>query len=779
MEQVRDDVETTPGLTAKDFRKVAPNGFGNPYNSYAHSMIWFQNHLYVGTTRANLAYRGKWHAYQNPEWLGEIWPVKIPEGLFDIDLRAEIWRYHPPTDTWSKVFTPPMVRGIDGFEVPLSIGFRVMTSFQGKSDPAPVVYVPTWGSHQTPATVMLRSADGVNFEKVSEPGLGLPDPKPRALRGLVPFKGRLFTSPAIGQQRRQPNIAGAAVIYVSSDPAQGNWKLACEPYFGNLNNLTVFQMGSFYGYLYAGTVNVKEGFQIWKTDAEGQPPFKWKKVISHGAYRGELNQGAITMQPFMNHLYIGTGIQGGGFDTDNMVGPAPPEVIRIHPDDSWDLVVGEPRVTPDGLKVPMSGLGPGFGNPFAGYIWSMCVHEGWLYIGNSVWTLFLRYSKKGERWPDVLRKTLTLENIEKLLQKSGGCDLWRSRDGLSWIPVTQNGLDNYFNLGFRTMVSTPYGLFVGTANPFAPEIAVKRVAGWNYEYNPKGGLEVWLGSHRSVSTGCSVFLEETPNSLTRRHHIANKMKENEKELLERLIDQFYGGSTFRHMGFWCEGIDNAKTACENLMDEILAFLAEKKGTIIDIGCGLGATTQYLLKYFSPNAVWGVTNNKTDLDVCQKTVPHVKFVYRKLPKLKVPEESFDFVIWVKGLHQLCARQELIKEAFSILKPGGRLVCFDMLYTMIQKGRILKNIWNFEHSVRTVDEYRDLLLSAGLNIVQLKDVTSECLEGFRKHVGRYFGLKKLSGEIDHETFQNIEGYLLKTETPIRHCLVISGYKPRREH
>ena len=47
------------------------------------------------------------------------------------------------------------------------------------------------------------------------------------------------------------------------------------------------------------------------------------------------------------------------------------------------------------------------------------------------------------------------------------------------------------------MVSTEHGLFVGVANPFSPEVAVRRTVGWNYEENQNGGLEIWLGSRHA------------------------------------------------------------------------------------------------------------------------------------------------------------------------------------------------------------------------------------------------------------------------------------------
>ena len=248
------------GLSENNFRRIAERGFGDPYNAYPHAMTWHKGHLYVGTTRANLAYRGRWRYETDQRLLGEIWPVRIPVGLFDFDLRAEIWRYHPPADEWKRVFKSPLVKGIDGFDVPLSIGFRAIISFKGTSDPKAVLYIPTWGSHQTPEAVMLRSEDGAHFEISSEPGLGFPDPyKPRAIRAFTTYKGRVFIAPAVGAKRMEPNTSGFMVILVSEDPASARWEFASEPHFGDPNNMTVFHMAEYNGFLYAGTMNVNEG----------------------------------------------------------------------------------------------------------------------------------------------------------------------------------------------------------------------------------------------------------------------------------------------------------------------------------------------------------------------------------------------------------------------------------------------------------------------------------------------------------------------------------------
>jgi hypothetical protein len=477
--------EPTSGLGISNFRKICENGFGDRNNAYAHSMAWFQNHLYVATTRANFCLL----RHSQPHLNIDIWPVECSNPLYSPEFeqtqaRPEIWRYNPLLNHWERVYQSPMFRSDEGDEFSRELGYRGMVVFQGESDNEPALYTSTWSRSRGLGPLILRSDNGKTFEPVSKPGLiGLPI---TSLRLLVPFKGRLFTAPT-GAARGNPNTSGVPVIYESSDPAQGEWQPINEPGFGDLNNRTIFELIGFGDYLYAGTIN-NNGFQLWRTLAEGKPPYHWTNVITNGADRGSINQIAISTMVFKDALYVGTGIQNGGYDHLNKIGPAGAEILRIHHDGSWDVVVGEAR----NGKRPLSGLYAGFNNLFTGYIWRMGVHEGWLYAGTMDWSTILRYLMLEGR-PDKVVRVLGQIGLENIVQHQGGCDLWRSFDGENWLPVTRQGFGNLYNYGIRNIVSSPHGLFIGTANPFGPRVAKQINGQWTYVDNPDGGLEVWLG----------------------------------------------------------------------------------------------------------------------------------------------------------------------------------------------------------------------------------------------------------------------------------------------
>ena len=95
--------------------------------------------------------------------------------------------------------------------------------------------------------------------------------------------------------------------------------------------------------------------------------------------------------------------------------------------------------------------------------------------------------------PNMSAHLLSQIGVEEFIAYQGGFDLWRTCDGENWLPVTRNGFNNPYNYGCRNIVSTPYGLFIGTANPFGPKVAVKVEGRVEYHENPSGGLEVLKG----------------------------------------------------------------------------------------------------------------------------------------------------------------------------------------------------------------------------------------------------------------------------------------------
>jgi hypothetical protein len=360
------------------------------------------------------------------------------------------------------------------------MGYRNMAVYTDRHG-TEALYVVSIG----PEGHLLRTTDGTTFEVITQPGLG----RNAAIgfRPLVSLKGRLYTSP-VGAPM-VPNVSAYPAVLEADDPGRGAhdpavWRPVSAPGFGDPDNLTIFEMAVFQDHLYAGTGNLR-GFQVWKTAATGAPPYHWTPVVTNGGHQGPSdNFAAISMYPFGEWLYVGSGRAPSELDT---LEPTPGELLRIAPDDTWEVVAGEPRETPQGFKAPISGLAAGFGNPHSMYVWRMEAHRGWLYAGNNDTTIFLRYTPRSRLGASVARWVEAHGGVEQAVAAAGGCDLWRTQDGVHWTCVTRTGFGNPFNNGLRTLKSTPVGLFVGTMNCFTE--ATDPVTGEGC-----GGAEVWLGT---------------------------------------------------------------------------------------------------------------------------------------------------------------------------------------------------------------------------------------------------------------------------------------------
>ncbi|MGH7046875.1 MAG: hypothetical protein ACREE2_10885 [Stellaceae bacterium] len=480
--------ELDQALRAGDFRQAAPRGFGDRDNSWPESMVWWRDHLYVGTSRETVCTSvfALWDAAAlnlGLDFADTYIPYPpadpdlscAPDGA-DLSLQAEIWRWTPADNTWTRVFQSPLALNNPGPEVgTLPVPPQVMwqgkklpydTTFRGlqpftEPDGTQALYAfgvnsaIMWNGIDLPPPRILRSTDGVTFTPVPQnPGTFLGDlpfaSDHSSFRSPVSFAGKLFVLSGAAE--------GYGALIGSADPAKGNnaWFLASPP------GMQFYDIAVFDGWLYLGGFSVTQGYSVMKTRAQGTPPYQLITVVPNGAFLTPLpSESVVSMHVYRGRLYVGTATFT--------------EVIRINPDDSWDLVVGAPRQVPlpnggSEWKYPLSGLDAGFGDTLNDHAWWMEDFDHDLYIGT--------YNASTGYRLDPTAGPLLLPHM--------GAQLYRSHDG-GWYysAVTTTGFatasDPYggiFDYGIRTMSKTPYGMFLGTTNDYY-------------------GLEIFRGTHHA------------------------------------------------------------------------------------------------------------------------------------------------------------------------------------------------------------------------------------------------------------------------------------------
>ncbi len=498
--------------TASAFVRIGEGGFGDSANSYSWSVLPFNGDLYVGTNRHHLHSMMEALSYMPGS---PIDPAMLPADLLPDPppsttwfspawanaFQGEIWRYNKQ-NKWERVYQsgvqkiplpPPYPAGTFG-DAPIAYGYRALAEFKG------YLYacgIGTW-MPPVPYNTILRSPSGDPGTWVDVSGSIRYTTN---IRAITEWNGRLYVAASVNN---------GAVVFASEDPATLGWTQVSEPGFGG-NNSEIYYLTVFNNHLYASTVNLVTGFELWKTDgaSAGGGKFVWTQVLKNG-FGDTWNQYGMTMAAFGDYLYLGTAVGIGMVMKNNeVVGTRPIEIIRIDKYDNAELIVGarqasDPIEGGPSPRVPLSGWGAGFGNPFNVYAWNMNVYRDCLYVGTLDLGVFVigmleknpnllrffmsLYAPEDLSFPEdivnaIINNRLTPEVLELLKKLFGGGDLWKSCDGVNWMPVTLNGFGNYHNYGIREVIPVKKdgkdkALAVGTANPFTGRT--------------NGGCEVWL-----------------------------------------------------------------------------------------------------------------------------------------------------------------------------------------------------------------------------------------------------------------------------------------------
>lgn len=181
---------------------------------------------------------------------------------------------------------------------------------------------------------------------------------------------------------------------------------------------------------------------------------------------------------------------------------------------------------------------------------------------------------------------------------------------------------------------------------------------------------------------------------------------------------------FQNNGYWRGGEETLAHAQVNLIETLLDFFVDKRGNVLDVACGIGASTKYLMQYFDPKKITAINISEKQLAAGRLVAPACDFRLMSATSLDFADESIDNVLCIEAAFHFQTRERFLREACRVLRPGGRLAMSDVLLRSSSKENYLNNI----------DDLRDMLLGAGYSYVRVEDSSEQGHKPYLSYIYR---------------------------------------------
>jgi len=201
-----------------------------------------------------------------------------------------------------------------------------------------------------------------------------------------------------------------------------------------------------------------------------------------------------------------------------------------------------------------------------------------------------------------------------------------------------------------------------------------------------------------------------------------------------------------HYGYWDEKVKNFPQSLLR-MNEVMMEAASigSSEKVLDAGCGIGGSSIFLAEKIGCN-VTGISlsekqvNKAKELAIEKKVEDKVEFKVMNYCATDFPNESFD-IVW--GCESICYaddKEKFIKEAYRLLKPGGRLVVADGFVTDFKNNnrRSIRNWldgWQVNY-LETLDGFVKFMDDAGFRNIFSRDISKFAAHSSRRLFKFYF-------------------------------------------